>query len=167
MIVVSNTTPITNLARIGQLELLHSLYGEVHVPAAVWDELNRGPESQGRRVVCDATWIVTHSVARREPVAALRAELDAGESEAIALADELGCDLLLMDEAKGRRVAERLALKQTGAVGVLLEAKRRGLIAAVRPLLDDLRQKAGFWLSEEVYQRALELTLERPQTEAR
>lgn len=165
MIVVSNTTPITNLARIGRLDLLRGLYGQLHIAAAVSDELNRGPGWPGQRAVQGARWILTHRVADLALVAVLQADLDAGEAEAIALAIELGAHLLLMDETLGRQSAARLGLRQVGLVGVLLQAKHRGLVKVIRPLLDDLRQKAGFWLREPVVQRALELAGEWPPDE--
>ena len=161
MIVVSNTSPLTSLAIIGELDLLPLLYGRVHIPMAVRDELSQGPEWPGQSAVRGARWIVTHRVAEPATGSLLRAELHAGESEAIALARELGSELVLLDESEARRVAERLGLKQTGAVGVLLEAKRRGLVKAVRPLLDGLQQDAGFWLSDDLYRKALKLAGEQ------
>lgn len=77
-------------------------------------------------------------------------------AEAITLALERRADLVLLDERSGRRRAAALGLSYTGVVGVLLEARKRGLLKAVRPVLDELRA-LGFWLSEAVYERALEV----------
>ena len=82
-------------------------------------------------------------------------ELDPGESEAIVLALDTQADLLLLDERKARAVAARLGVRFIGLLGVLLEAKRRGHILSVKPLLDSLIVKAGFWLGSQVYSRAL------------
>jgi predicted nucleic acid-binding protein len=90
-------------------------------------------------------------------VAALRRDLDRGEAESIALALELEAYLLLMAEREGRHAAQRMGLHVVGVVGVLLEARAKGAIDSVRPHLDGLRQKAGFYLSEMVYRRALVL----------
>jgi uncharacterized protein len=80
--------------------------------------------------------------------------LDRGEAEGIALALELEAELILLDEHEGRRTADRLGLSVVGIPGVLLEAKAKGLIDTIRPLLDALRM-AGFYLSEPLYQRVL------------
>jgi predicted nucleic acid-binding protein len=82
--------------------------------------------------------------------------LDAGEAEAIALALEIGAELLLMDDRLGRESARHLGLHYTGLIGVLIEARRKGLIRAVKPHLDALRDIAGFRLRETLYLRVLQ-----------
>ena len=72
-----------------------------------------------------------------------------------ALALEVGADLVLLDEREGRHAAQRLELRVAGVVGILLEAKSRSAVGAVRPHLDALRHKAGFHLTEQVYHSAL------------
>jgi len=158
MIVVSNTSPLTNLAAIGQFDLLRKLYARLHIAQGVWDELNaKGLRWPGSESVAAADWVERHTVNNEPLVAALRRDLDRGEAESIALALELEAELVLMDEREGRHAAQRMGLHVVGVVGVLLEARARGAIGAVRPHLDGLRQKAGFYLSETVYRRALVL----------
>ena len=156
MIVVSNTSPLTNLAAIGQFDLLQSLYKSIHIAQGVWDELNHeGKKWPGSYEVFQATWIERHSVENRALVTALENDLDLGESETIALALELQADLVLLDEKEGRRMAKRLELPVMGVVGILLEAKANKLADRLLPHLDDLRSKAGFYLSEPLYQSIL------------
>lgn len=158
MIVVSNTSPLTNLAAIGQVDLLSQLYGRLHIAEGVWEELDaQGEHWPGRDEVADADWIERHTVRSYALVTALLRDLDRGESETIALALELDADLVLLDEREGRHAAQRLELRVTGVVGLLLEAKSRGAVDAIRHHLDLLRHKAGFYLSEPVYQAALSL----------
>ena len=152
---VSNTSPLTNLAAIGQFDLLRQLYGGLLVAEAVWAELNAdGRTWPGRDEVAGAAWIARRAVMNRPLVTALRERLDPGEAETIALAVECSPPFVLMDEKEGRRAAQRLGLKTVGVVGVLIEAKARGLIAEVGPLLERLRQEAGFYLSDRVIHEA-------------
>jgi predicted nucleic acid-binding protein len=126
MIVVSNTSPLTNLAAIGQFGLFHQLYGRLHIAEGVWEELNaRGQHWPGRDEVAAADWIERHTAKNQALVTALRRDLDRGEAETIALALELGADLVLLDEREGRHAAQRLELRVAGVVGILLEAKSR------------------------------------------
>jgi predicted nucleic acid-binding protein len=159
MIVVSNTSPLTSLAAIGQFDLLHHLYARLHIAPSVWDELNaRGEHWPGRDEVAAADWIERHAVQNQALVTALQRDLDRGEAESIALALELGADLILLDEKEGRHAAKRLGLRVVGVVGILLEAKAKGTVNNVRPYLDALRQTAGFYLSDSLYRYVLTLT---------
>lgn len=161
MIVVSNTSPLTNLAAIGQFALLQQLYGAVYVAEGVWAELNAGGKQwPGSNEVAQAGWIERRQVRNRALVTTLRRDLDQGEAETIVLALELNAELVLLDEREGRHAAQRLGLHVVGVVGILLEARAKGLIATMRPHLDALRQMAGFYLSEALYQHALTLASE-------
>ena len=158
MIVVSNTSPITNLAAIGQFDLLRRLYHAVNIAEGVWDELNVLEKHwPGRDEVAAARWIKRHFVQNHVLVNALRRDIDRGEAESIALALELEANLILLDEKEGRHAAERLGLKMVGVVGILLEAKKNRFVDSVRPHLDALRQIAGFYLKESVYRHVLDL----------
>jgi len=157
MKVVCNASPLINLARIGKLGLLRELYNELIIPEAVWHEVVvEGAGQPGAEEVKVADWIKTQSVANRDFKRALRQELDAGEAEAIVLALEIGAELLLMDERLGREVTWHFGLRCTGLIGILIEAKRKGRVSAIKPYLDSLRNIAGFRVSNELYLRVLQ-----------
>lgn len=149
MIVVSNSSPLISLGTVGRLELLYELFGKISIPVAVQDEVRTVEISM-------SGWILPQKVQRSLLARALESELDRGEAEAIALAVELEADLLLMDERRGRNSAARFGLKVLGVLGIVTQAKRKGLIERVEPLLLELREKAGFRVSEALYQRVLE-----------
>jgi len=149
---------VTNLAAIGQFDLLRQHYTRLHIADGVWDGLNaRGLRWPGSELVAAADWVERHAVKNEPLVAVLRRDFDRGEVESIALALELEADPMLMDEREGRHAAQRMGLQVVGVVGVLLDARTKGAIDTVRPYLDGLRQEAGFYLSETVYRRALVL----------
>ena len=155
MICVCNTYPITNLAAIGQLELLSKLYGQLFVPDEVARELAEGfPGAPGFVDVTEVAWIHAQPVDNRPLVASLLSELDLGEAAAIALANERAA-LLLIDERRGRQVAARLGLRHIGLLGALVVARQRDLIPAVKPILDDLVHTAGFWIGPALYDRVI------------
>jgi uncharacterized protein len=157
MIIVSNTSPIINLAAVGQLELLRSLYGTITIPQAVYYEIAvRGYKQAGATEIQTYHWVERHQVQDVALVKRLMQQLDAGEAEAIALAIEMRADLLLLDERRGRTIAKQLGLAVTGLLGILLVAKQRGHLVAVKPILHELMAVAGFWIDQELYKRVLE-----------
>jgi len=157
MSVVSNASPLINLARIGKLDLLRQLYDELLIPEAVWYEVViEGVGQPGAEEVKAAIWIKTQSVTNTSLVSALQQELDAGEAEAIVLTLETEAELLLMDERVGREVAQHLGLCYTGLIGVLIESKHKGLLTAVKPHLDALQNIAGFFIRDVLYTRILQ-----------
>lgn len=157
MIIVSDTSPINNLAAINHLHLLHQLYGTILIPEAVYRELtDPNFPVAGATEVQTLDWIKTCAVSDRHLVEALSNELDIGEAEAIALAVEISADQMLIDERQGRLVASRFNLRFTGLLGILIEAKSRGLITEVKPVLDALVNEAGFWIAEPLYNKILQ-----------
>ena len=160
MIVVSNASPITNLAAIGQLDLLRQIYGHIFIPEVVFQELTAEGGHHPGAVVRQLDWVQSRSVSSGALVTALQVELDAGEAEAIALVQQLAGDLLLIDEHLGRVVAARLGIKVIGLLGVLIEAKHRGLIEKIKPLVDALVNR-GFRIGNALYERVLDAASER------
>lgn len=159
--IVSNTSPIINLATIDQLNILNKLYDNIFIPEAVYHEIVVvGAGQPGSSEIRKLEWIITRKVSNTSLVKALQLELDNGEAEAIALALELRADLLLIDERMGRSVASRFNVKYIGLLGLLVEAKSKGIVKMIQPLLNDLKTKAGFWISEKLYFRILEIANE-------
>jgi len=156
MRVVSNSSALINLARIGKLTLLRELFGVLIVPDAVWQEVVvEGAGQPGADEIGSADWIQRQAVMNMQLVQALEQDLDAGEAEAIALSVEIGAKLLLMDESLGRETAQHLGLRYIRLIGALVMAKRRGLISAVKPHLDMLRDIAGFRVDAALYAHIL------------
>ena len=155
MLVVSDTSPFSSLLLIGQADWLPQIFGDVVVPEAVRDELS----------VTFAhlpAWLQVDRRFCEVPAEAVIANLDRGESEAIALALDIHADDLLMDERKGRQVARALGLHVTGLLGILVLAKQGGLIAAVKPWIERLQQDAHCWFHANLIHEVLRSVGERP-----
>lgn len=154
---VSNSSVLIALSAIEQLELLQRRFPEgILIPPAVWREVvETGSGRLGAREVASVPWITVSEVQDRSFVTLLRAELDEGEAEAIALCRDQLTETVLLDEKDARRVARRLGLTVLGTVGVLIWAKRVGILANLHEQLDALQQQGGFRLSHSVIQAAL------------
>jgi predicted nucleic acid-binding protein len=155
---VSNTSPISNLASIGQLDLLKLQFPVVLIPEAVAAELAAHPDPSARaliRAAIDDQWIRIATVANSRLLRILLWQLHRGEAEAIALAADLNADVVLIDEQEGRMLASKAGLPVTGVLGLLLRAKRLGHIAALKPAIDLLRTKAGFFVAPSLEARVV------------
>jgi uncharacterized protein len=156
VIVVSDASPLTNLAAIGRLDLLRDLYHRVLLPRSVADELRAGDLSGIHdSPIFTVEWIEIRDVIHRGAVEELLTDLDLGEAEAIVLAKETHADLLLMDERIGRNIAMQRGIHTVGLLGTLVAAKQQGLLPVVKPVLDELIREAGFWVSATLYQEVL------------
>jgi hypothetical protein len=147
MHVVSNTSPLSNLAIIGRLDLLQRRYGKVRIPPAVAQELARlsHPDGKARLAAAQAAgWLEVDSTATGPLLLPLT--LDAGETAAIALAVTLKVDLLLIDEKRGRAAARHVGLPVAGVLGELLHARIAGRLPTLRTELQRLRTEAGFFI---------------------
>lgn len=154
---VLDSTPIIALALIGKLDLLQRLYDQVVIPPAVQQEvLAGGPGAAGRAELRQASWV--RVIPLQDPRRAeMLSDLDQGEAEVIALAQELGADLVVIDERLARRHTKRLGLTLTGTLGVLLRAKRAGLVPSIAPLIEQLL-RGGIRLGDSVVAEALRLS---------
>lgn len=153
MPVVSNTSPILNLAIVDQLDLLRQQFGEILIPNPVLDELKIGEERPGSQAIREAIasgWIQTQKVSNEPLAQLLKQTLDRGEAEAIALALKMKAEWILLDEREGRKVAKSLGLEVAGILGILLRAKQLGEIESLQAIIDDLINKAGFRIAPEL-----------------
>lgn len=156
--IILNNTPLVALWSIGHLPLLRDLYKEVLIPTTVYNEFLAVERSVRLAALNEAPWIkVTPLVNPRQ--ALVYVGLDRGEAEVLALAIERSACLVIIDELKGRRYANRLGLPLTGTLGVLLAAKHNNLIPALAPLINHLL-KEGLFLSPELVEKALEIARE-------
>jgi predicted nucleic acid-binding protein len=153
--VVSNTTPILSLIKIGKLDLLPALYRQVTVPEAVYREIMAGYDKEYFADIRNFGWITVESIGSVVLRQALY-DLDDGEAETIVIAQEQSADLVIIDEKNGRRAAERLGLTLTGTIGVLLTAKKCGFITEIAPLLSEL-QNCQSWMSKGLIKTAIEI----------
>jgi uncharacterized protein len=154
-IVVADATPLICLAAIGKFELLGILYGRIIIPGAVYDEVViQGAGRPGAAETAGAAWVDRQVIKDAAKAASLQTYLDSGESEAIILAEELHADLVIIDESAARHEVAARGIAFIGTVGVLMQAKHRGLIPALKPELDRLRA-CGFHLTDRVYRACL------------
>ena len=153
MVVVSDTSSVSNLIQIGLVELLRDLYGEVVITPAVQRELYK-IDSQ-TTLIEKLDWIKVQGPKNQKLVLELLEELDLGESESIVLAMEMNADYLIIDEASGRRIATELGIQITGLLGVLIQAKKLRKISEISIYVQELR-KIGFRLNQKLVQGVLE-----------
>lgn len=162
MIIVSDTTPLSELAKINKLSLLQDIFGTVFIPEEVYSEATSGTHP-AVETVKSATWIQVQSVKNSRKVFQLMEDtaLHLGECAAIILAEELGADQILIDEVKARQVAKTRNLSVLGTLGTLLIAKEQSLILSVKDIVDALIAN-GTWISRSVYDEILVVAKEKP-----
>ena len=153
--IISNSSPLIALAKIGRFKLLRDLFKEIYISKAVYREVVvHGKEKPGEKEVTQGTksgWIKILEVREREPYAFLLGE---GEGETIALAKERGTRLIIMDDRKGYILAKALGITVIGTLGVILLAYKSGMISNMKSELDNLREN-GFWFSDRLYKELI------------
>lgn len=160
MIVISDTSVVNALLKIGQIDLLPQLFKRVLIPVRVYEELRADQICRKWLETTFPHWLEVRIASHQEQVNRLLSDLDQGEAEAIALALELSADQILLDEKAGRQVAESLGLFVTGTLGVLVAGKRSGLLPAVKPLIDQLTSQTTFRASDALKRQVLLLARE-------
>ena len=145
-IVVSDSSCLIGLSKIGKLETLRELFGKIIIPQAVYNEVViSGKGKAGAEEVQKADWIRNKEVKNKLAVLSLRINLGIGESEAIILAYEFNVDFIILDDKKARQVAEELGLNVIGTAAVLQKAEEKGIIVNFESVINDLRN-VGFRL---------------------
>ena len=144
--VISNASPLIALAQIDHLDLLKQLFQTIVIPPAVVEEISP--------TVSIPNWIEQHELSQPIDPFILQSSLGPGECETISLAVEIQARLVILDERPGRRLAHRLRLPVIGTLGVLLSAKRKGLLPTIRPLIDGLLA-CDFRVSTDLYEQIL------------
>lgn len=158
MPVVSNTSPLLNLAIINHLFLIKKQFGKIIIPNGVLTELRINdtlPGSEQLREAIASDWITIYQVENQALIQLLRRELDQGEAEAIALAIQLNADYLLLDERDGRRIARTFELNITGVLGIILKGWREGEVLSVMELIKQLRTQANFHIAPNLEKQIL------------
>jgi predicted nucleic acid-binding protein len=153
--VVCNISPLLLLAKIDQLELLTGLYDAVLVPKSVLNEIESKLD-KATMAIRERVRNQAFKIREADPQAlvTIPADLGSGEREAIALALETHAQLVILDDEQGRRIAREQSLAVTGTIGVIIEARERGMLKSVRHELDRLIE-SGLWLDERFYHRVL------------
>ncbi|KGE88536.1 MAG: DUF3368 domain-containing protein [Phaeodactylibacter xiamenensis] len=159
MVVISDTTTITNLIQINLLDILPKLYNEVIIPLAVHKELLRFEEQ--KTIINSSNWLKPLEVENNPYLGSLLESIDKGEAEAIALAIKLQPDFLIIDERAGRKIAKEYGIPIIGLLGILMLAKQQGLIENVKTPLDSLKDEVGFRVSKSLYEFVLSEVNER------
>ncbi|PDV99962.1 hypothetical protein A9Q02_11040 [Candidatus Chloroploca asiatica] len=158
---VCDTTLLLYLDRIGQIGLLHALFEPVYVPELVCLELDMGRLMRPDTINPGKfNWMLAVSVDHSEQAALPPNRLGPGEQAVIAYARSHVGYVAGLDDRQARLFAERLEVSVVGVIGILIRAKKAGLIVAVQPLLDDL-QRCGFHLALDLYEETLKLAGEK------
>lgn len=148
-VIISDTSCIILLNKIGAIDILQKLFGEITITQVIAEEYKRSLPN----------WFKIEDPKEPGYLRLLSINLDPGEASAIALAIEQTDSLLIMDDLKGRRYAERLGIKVTGTLGVIVEAKLSGHIEAVKPFISKIKQ-TNFRLTSELEAKVLEKAME-------
>lgn len=155
MIIVSDTTPLSELAKISKANILHKIYGEIIIPRQVSDELMMA-DIPAVMAVLKEPWLKVKDVSQPALILKIQTscQLGWGECATFILAKELKADRVLIDDLAARQEAIALGLPVIGTLGILLIAKQRKLLTKIKPVLDDLITN-GTRISNALYQEIL------------
>lgn len=153
--VVVNTTPLIALSHVGQLDILKKLYGEIIIPKAVYRELSVKTESTCKKAVDRSLeWIRVENIKNQMAKTMYKTQLHDGEVEVMILSKEIAADVVIIDDANAKKHAKYLGLPVTGTLGVLIKAKREGLINELKPILYQMTEN-GIYISQSLIELCL------------
>lgn len=162
-IVVADAGPLIGLARVNQLNLLERLYHHITIAIRVLEELKPSSEKPGATIISaavDAGWLKVSQLKKKDDHSILNLLVDAGEAESIQLALEQNANILIIDDRKGRKIAKSRDVRIIGTGGILIAAKKKGMLEEIAPIIDNLAG-VGYRLAPLLCQRILELADER------
>jgi len=152
--IISNSTPLIILSKIGELEILKNLYGEIIIPRAVFEEVTIKSDA-----IKNLSWIKILEVQDKSNRKIYQAKLHDGEVEVMMLAKEISADLLIIDDNAAKKFAKFLGFTVTVTLGVLLKAKSEKIISEVRQILEKMLAEK-FYISEEIINLVLKTAKE-------
>jgi predicted nucleic acid-binding protein len=145
-VIISDTSCLIILDNAEVLNLLKNLYGQVVITPQILKEFNEPIPD----------WIVVRSVSDQNKISLLEMQVDLGEASAMALALEVKDCIVIIDDLKARRIAEKLNLRITGTMGIIISAKRKGLLPSVKPIIEKIKS-SNFRISPELEAEVLRL----------
>ena len=147
-VVISDSSCLILLSKIGRLDILKGLYQEIFIPEAVYEEVTAKKDT-AESLLKTSDWIRVCKVIDRDRLEDMPPQLHLGEREAILLYTDLNADLIIIDDNNARKEATRRGLRITGIIGILARAKDAGMIPAVRPLVEQL-EREHFYISQDI-----------------
>jgi predicted nucleic acid-binding protein len=142
--IISDTSCLIILSNIGELDLLHKVYGSIVTTTEIATEFGETlPE-----------WVIIENVVDKYKQQLLEMQIDKGESSAIALALETPGSTVILDDYKARKIAEQLGVNFTGTIGVIIKAKLNDIIPSIKPILAKIKD-TDFRLSVDIERQAL------------
>lgn len=158
--VIVNSTPLIVLCGIDRLDILQKLYHEIFIPTAVYREVTAVEDYACIRLKTAGDWVHVQRIQDQSEKKMYRAKLHDGEVEVMILAQEMKADLVIIDDNAAKKTAKYLGLTVTGTLGVLLKAKRQGIIEKLSPLLSEMKRN-GFYMDSALETAVLEQAGER------
>lgn len=155
-LIICDASPLILLAKIGELKILKASAEEIWIPRAVWEEVNKDVELHPE--IVDIQHLFSNCIRASNTLLeqAFNLEVDQGEAAALALALEHPQSCLLMDDLSGRMVAKRQGIRVMGTLGLLVHAKKNGIIIEIKPFFEKLKMH-GWYISEKLVHHTLRI----------